>query len=216
MRKTIYILSIVAIIIGCNNPKSANDENFSKSIQAHLDSEFPSCFYVGNFPVKKRAHSFSLSHDFKKLEILEEAGLVDFEKKVVEKRSNWTGKKEEVDVTEYHLTDRGKQVYNPNAKEASKEENVGGFCIGKPQITGITNFSEPSEMMGYTVSNVKFKYQVGQIPDWAKSKILINGFSKIKQFVDSKSQNITDKAVLILTEEGWVHEKLFREQQRNG
>ncbi len=209
MKKAICIFLFFISVFGCDDPKKANHDNFTKAIQPYLESKFPSCFYHGTFPEKKETLSFSFSNKFKKLDVLVNAGLVEFKKKEVKKVRLITGGYKKVAVGEYYLTVKGKSVYQENAGETLSGKKIGGFCIGKPQITEITNFTEPNNIFGHTISNVKFKYRVDNIPDWAKSNILLSSFSLIRKYADSEKNNINDTAVLILTDKGWVHEKIF-------
>lgn len=153
----------------------------------------------------------SFSNNPKKLNVLVNTGFVEFKKTGEEEVGGmFTGGKKVVDIGSYHLTSAGKAAYTENAATTTSGDQIGGFCIGVPQITNISQFTEPQKFMGQTVSNVKYQYKVGNLPQWAKSEKLYSYFPVIKQYLDSEKENITDSAMLVLTEEGWVHEKLFK------
>ena len=76
--------------------------------------------------------------------------------------------------------------------------------------TSITNFTKPSESFGYTISRVNFNYKVVNLPGWVKTPELMGRFSILKELVSSKDSGIDDTAVVILTEKGWIHEKIYK------
>lgn len=46
------------------------------------------------------------------------------------------------------------------------------FCYGEPAVKEIVRFTEPGDMMGMTVSQVEYTYQLKNMPEWAKSKAM--------------------------------------------
>ena len=57
------------------------------------------------------------------------------------------------------------------------------------------------------ISQVNFRYKARDVADWAKSESLRANY---KNFADQAEGDIKAKAVLILTNDGWMHERLFK------
>ncbi|MBK0167378.1 hypothetical protein [Klebsiella sp. S69] len=112
-------------------------------------------------------------------------------------------------VNSYDLTEEGKKYYKPDAAKTMKGENIGGFCFGKATVTEVSNFTEPSDAMGQKISRVSFTYKVSEIPDWAKSPEIMNADRQLQKDVSSESEGVKVTNVFLLTNNGWIHERLF-------
>ncbi|MBK0711544.1 hypothetical protein GZ049_27365 [Klebsiella pneumoniae] len=88
-------------------------------------------------------------------------------------------------------------------------ENIGGFCFGKATVTEVSNFTEPSDAMGQKISRVSFSYKVTEIPEWAKTPEILSADRQIKKDVDSANNGMKVTNVFVLTNNGWIHERLF-------
>jgi hypothetical protein len=81
------------------------------------------------------------------------------------------------------------------------------FCTGKYTVVEVNNFTEPSDMMGVKLSQVNYRYKVEGADDWAKSEGMRANY---KNFSEQTQGDIQGKAAVILTNDGWMHERLFK------
>lgn len=196
----IGILSI--LLAACGSARDANKSNFSKAIQAYLDTQKGLCASV---PGEKLPFSLANQGMFgnskKMADALADAGLLSRQDTQVKAMF---GNRMEAG-TEYQITDMGKQYLVPGGANT-----VGGhdaFCSGKYEVAEVENFTEPSEMMGATISRVNFRYRVAGGAGWTRSEGLAANYRSFKEQADGE---IKGNAVLVLTNEGWLHERLFR------
>ncbi|QAX18641.1 hypothetical protein [Klebsiella pneumoniae] len=63
--------------------------------------------------------------------------------------------------------------------------------------------------MGQKISRVSFSYKVSEIPEWAKTPEILTADRQIKKDVDSAKDGMKVTNVFVLTNNGWIHEKLF-------
>ncbi|MDR1661151.1 MAG: hypothetical protein LBR95_01795 [Azoarcus sp.] len=194
----IIAASVAALAVtACGNPKDANKGNFSKAIQAYLDTKPVFC---PHFPKVLEKNGWSKNTE-REVDALVDAGLLstrDTEVKAI------FGEKM-LPATEYQVTDLGKQYL---AKEGNDSERLGRLCTGKYKLTGIDNFTEPGPVpfSSVTASQVNFRYEITDLAEWTKSEKVRSAYaSTFKEF--EKNQ---DKAMLVLTNDGWIHERLFR------
>jgi hypothetical protein len=90
-------------------------------------------------------------------------------------------------------------------------KTLGGFCIGKATVNEIGQFSEPSEMFGQRISRVNYTYEVSNFPEWAKLPEVIEAIKGLRADIGSATAPIKKLDVLVMTNNGWVHEKLFKQ-----
>ncbi|HAT1583132.1 TPA: hypothetical protein I8Y16_004009 [Raoultella ornithinolytica] len=219
--KPIIALSVIAAgalaLSGCNDPKDASESNFKAASQQYLDTVYPHCYVQMAMPVKKTRNVYEKKEDQNAsdnaLHILATKGLLD-EKEISRKhyeKSYFSGAHDAVE-TEYSLTEEGKKYFKPNISKTFGGDDIGGFCFGKAKVETITNFTEPSDAMGQKISRVNYTYTVTDIPEWAKSDDIIAASSKLKEDVASVQNPVSAKAVFVLTNKGWMHERLFNKR----
>jgi hypothetical protein len=193
--KGIALICLAFTLAACGSIKDANKSNFRKAIQAYLDAQPGLCASI-----PARELPFTLMerevNSFRKpqAEALVDAGLLS--KRDTEAKALF-GKI--VPATEYQITDAGKKV---------RVVNQNAFCSGKYSLVEVDNFTEPNNMIGMTISEVKFRYKVKNLDAWAKTESLRTAF---KNFENETQGDVQGKAILILTNNGWVHERLFKE-----
>lgn len=78
---------------------------------------------------------------------------------------------------------------------------------GEPSVKEIVRFTEPGEMMGMTVPQVDYAWQLKNMPEWAKSKPMQEAFTQLAR---DNAETLEGKAAVVLMNEGWVHEKAMR------
>ncbi len=205
--RIIATLAFVAIISGCADPKAASEENFRAAIQQYLDTKYPKCYVHTNFPA---TIDFDIGGVKEKLHALAEAGLLS-ESEGTAERKGFGNSKSTITVPSFDLTDEGKKFYNPDVSKTMGGKTIGGFCIGKATVKDVGPFTEPSDMLGQRISRVNYTYEVSDFPSWANSSDVLGAFKELKRDIDSTSNPIKRLDALILTSEGWVHEKLFKQ-----
>lgn len=196
MKKVLYSLFI--ILAACSSPNSATEENFTKTIQDYLNKEYPSCYFRNTFPTTKTAYNQDQDHDKNILQVLAEIGILS--EKEISRRGPSPISGTSISYA-YTLTDKGKEYYSP--KESA-------FCFGKAKLTLIDTFSEPAEIGGYKISHVNYSYVVTGFPSWAENKELSLLNKTLKRNLKSTIKPIDKNDVLILTNKGWVHKRLFK------
>lgn len=195
--------SLALILAACGSAKDANKSNFSTAIQAYLDTQNGLCAAVpaNELPFTLGNQGMLGQQNKQRADALADAGLLT--KQDTEVKAMFGNKMEP--ATEYQITDAGKK--HLVAKGANTLGRQVAFCTGKYAVIEVDNFTEPSDMMGVKVSQVNFSYKVEGAADWAKSEDLRAAY---KHVVDQAQGNTQGKAALILTNDGWMHERLFK------
>ncbi|MCF6245287.1 MAG: hypothetical protein L3J43_09655 [Sulfurovum sp.] len=204
-------LLALSILVGCNDAKEnestdtnakkeikidkiASAENFKKVLNQYMLKE---CVLIKTkeFPVEidRRKEVERYTSEYEVLEKLKFIKSVGINKK--------TG------YTKYIITDEGKNHYKI-INNPYKEE---GFCVATQEVGEITNFTAAKDMMGQTVSKVKFTIKTTEeafVKDINKS-ILVESMARgIFKYAKSDSKN------LILTEmKGWMLLSEFRKNR---
>ena len=211
MKQEFFLIFLLFfVIISCSNPQDPTKSNFKKAIQDYYTSK-QACFNVrADFPYQIAKSDYSYKKDSEIFNELVSIGFLTMTETEKECKAYFSTcpQKMEPAVT-YSLTDSGKAA----SKEPEKGFlSLGGtdFCYGQYKVTEVTNFTEPANFMGQNVSEVDFNYKTENISTWAEnSSILQSRFKKIARDIASSSKPIDDKAVLILTNKGWIHERLL-------
>ncbi|MCP1605858.1 hypothetical protein [Pseudomonas citronellolis] len=188
-------------LAACGSAKDANEGNFENAIQAYLDTQKGLCVEV---PTRKLPFTLENSdkpnRQNKQADALVEAGLLVKHAADVKPKS-WSKVKS---ASEYQVTDLGKKYLVTGESTGFFAE--AGFCTGKYTIVGIDNFTEPSDILGAKMSQVNFRYKVKEPADWANSESLQSAYG---EFAKKIKNDTPDKAVLVLTNEGWMHKALL-------
>lgn len=205
MNQRACIAAMAIVLAGCADPKEANEKNFKAAIQAYLDSVYPKCYFHRNFPTTVE---FDVGGTRAALKSLVKAGLV-IEKDMAAADSAAHRKAADVKLT-YDLTDEGRKYYKAGTEKTFNGNTVGGFCFGKASIKEIGQFTEPSDMFGVRISRVNYTYTVSDLPNWAKSLDESVALRELKAEASSTVEPIKRLDTVVLTNDGWVHEKLFK------
>ncbi|VAW82290.1 hypothetical protein MNBD_GAMMA14-144 [hydrothermal vent metagenome] len=183
------------VLIGCSDPKDANKENFSKAIQEYLNQEKACMGIQGRYLDTGLYNEFTDLNEFVKIGLLK--------KEALKPKSSMT---RNVDPRVlYSLTEQGKEI--SRKKEGFLGDTV-LLCYGEKVITGVTNFTPPATMGGYTISRVKYTYKVTGIDDWVKNELLMKQYKNLRGELNSANTPLEEEATLMLTNAGWVHETL--------
>jgi hypothetical protein len=201
--KVIFLGSLAFALAACGSNKDANKSNFSKAIQAYLDTQPGLCAAppAKEIPFVISSQDFSYKNSIQKADALVDAGLLS--KRDTEAKALFGDKM--LPATEYQITEAGQKARVAHAANSLAKQDA--FCAGKYSMVEVDNFTEPSNMMGMTISEVKFRYKVENPAGWAKTESLRTAF---KNFENETQGDIQGKAALVLTNNGWVHERLFK------
>ncbi|MDZ3991634.1 hypothetical protein [Pseudomonas sp. Teo4] len=208
MYRKIVPLALLATLAGCSDTENATEANFHKAAQAYLDTQYPHCFVVSSFPTKTQ--DFDVNGTNKALHALAQVGVVS-EKEIsrtqVPERL-WQPARTDIYYA-YDLTEEGRKYYKADAQRLISGKTSGGLCFGKAQVTAIEQFSEPGEEMGRTVSNVTYAYKITGLPAWATNDEVRANIRGLDQALATNETPAQEKRVMVLTNQGWVHERLF-------
>lgn len=196
------LATVAVLVVGCSDPKAANEKNFKIAIQNAIDTEYPRCYIKENFPATIPA--FGGANQKAIFKALVTAGLLS-EKDEPHEIKQYFGKSKVVIEPTFYLTEEGKKSYKADAAKDYTGKTTGGFCFGKATVKDIPQFTEPSESAGMRVSQVKFTYQVSDFPAWAKLPEMLSAIAVLKRDVESEKVPIDGEAVLKLTNNGWVN-----------
>ena len=103
----------------------------------------------------------------KRADALVEAGLLT--KRDTEVKAMFGNKMEP--ATEYQVTDTGKKFLVANGANTMAGQDA--FCSGKYTVVEVSNFTEPSDMMGVKLSQVNYRYKVEGADDWPNRKACV-------------------------------------------
>ncbi len=191
MKKITLHLSLMSLLLftGClfSDPKEANLENFSKSIDQYLKSDKQQFNCVSVDIGDKKDYTKGSK---KKNDKLEQQGIMISKIKNIEKKNLYYQSfrpKKFADTKVYMLAEKAKPFYKKSLF------NSGYVCIGTPKLKEIVNFTIPQDIGGKTLSEVKYKYIVGDYPQWVK--------------IPPKEHERND--MFVLTNKGWLHGRLF-------
>lgn len=205
MKYLIYLLAAgLYVMAGCTNPKSINEANLKAAIDEHLEQEGIGCVRVGNrmngknhFPHEVKSSIFS--HEPKMIKLSSMGFLTSRIKR------NYGYRNSRV----YDLTEKGRAYFN-------EDENA--FCYGKVRVKEIVHYTKPylnshanSPYTGYTTSMVNYTLKVENLADWAKTEEAQDAFPFLRTIVENKKP-VEDSEVLILTNNGWVHNGVLFEE----
>ena len=122
---------------------------------------------------------------------LTDAGL--FIRESVEKNRPLLGSKQ---VNKYNLSDKGHSAWTPDPNQPG----YGNFCFGHFNVTAIDN-ATPNDPANPTQYTVNYRYEVEDIPEWARTPESMRTFRKIA--ADTSIQSGT--ATLVKgTDGGWA------------
>jgi hypothetical protein len=191
-------------LAGCGSKQDANKSNFQSAIQAYLDTKKGVCVML---PAKEvpftlqKSGGMNFINEPEKAAALVNAGLLSAKDTEVKAAFG----NQMVAGIQYSLTDDGKKYLVKGA--ASNLGNWDAFCGGKYKVKEVENFTQPADMFGTKISQVNFLYEVDDAPAWAKQPALQAAYPSVQHDL---SGTPGDKAVLVATNDGWMHERLFK------
>ncbi|MNF03038.1 hypothetical protein D3C80_2022840 [compost metagenome] len=76
-------------------------------------------------------------------------------------------------------------------------------------MTGIDQYTEPGEMMGQKISRVTYAYTITDLPPWTANDGVKANLSGLDKVVASAQAPLKETRAMVLTNNGWVHERLI-------
>lgn len=195
------LAAIVLLLAGCSDPKAVSKDNFRAALQGWFDQN-PECVNIGKMPATVRADAPKKQRAG--YEVLAAAGLLTVDSRH-EERSPLMGADMSYDALIYRPTDTGSQVIRK-----STDRLFGGFdlCFARRNIPGVTTYTEPADVMGIKATQTLYRYRLEGIAPWAQAASVRAAFPRLSRALDKKEGEY--KASLILTSEGWQHERSLR------
>jgi hypothetical protein len=194
----------VFLVAGCGSKQDANKSNFQSAIQDYLDTKQGVCVMV---PAKElpftlqKTGGMNFINEPEKAAALVSAGLLTAKDTEVKAMFG----NQMVPGVQYSLTDEGKKYLVKGG--AANVGNWDAFCGGKYKVKEVENFTQPADMFGTKISQVNYTYEVDSAPAWAKQSAIEAAYPSVKHDLDGAPK---DKAVLVATNDGWMHERLFK------
>ncbi|WP_267397015.1 MULTISPECIES: hypothetical protein [unclassified Sphingomonas] len=217
----VIALSIIALA-GCSNPKEANKSNFEHAINEWIEKG-PPCLDVPNGTVTAPGQKYdalpayveaapktqpfaeeSRQRRLAPLDALVDAGLMKKTPTEIEQQNMFGGAERKVAVIAYDFTNEGKAAFSGDAGPSAMGGKRSGLCYGKPHVDEVTNFTQPADMMGMTLSQVSYKYHLADLPAWTKNPKVKAAFPDLAR---NTAESLDAKAAVVLTNDGWKHEK---------
>jgi DNA-binding PadR family transcriptional regulator len=190
-----FLIIAILLLNGCGeiDKKEVSKENFKRVLN---DYYARNCVLIarGEFPQELYAHNMFGDGPIKRMEALEKLGYLTSEKIKKENKHSEPKKR-------FILTEKGKKVY------VNKEKNQ-GICAFTRQIKSIDNYTEPSNMMGITMTRVNFTFEPIKSTDTLNE---MKNEKALADFIDEVLKKTLDRAELILTGmKGWIHQREFK------
>lgn len=223
MRVPIVIVGLGSIVLsGCSDPKKANDANFRTAINAHL-AKTPSCIDLPTSSVQPAGDNRGYAalplyyevprpgtaqdlfrRQTRQVDALVTVGLMQAKDATIPQRGMFAQDDRTIKVKAYDLTDKGRQAL---AKPEDGSQNAflsagNRLCYGTPEVVEITQFTEPADAMGMSLSRVAYTYRLKDKAAWATNPAMLEAFPVLKR---TTGDAVEDKADLVLTNKGWVH-----------
>ncbi|WP_156382112.1 MULTISPECIES: hypothetical protein [unclassified Aureimonas] len=224
MRVPIVIIGLGSIVLsGCSDSKKANEVNFQTAINAHL-AKSPSCIdlptssvqpaganrgYMAlplyyEVPQRPGAAQDLFRRQTRQVNALVAVGLMEVKDSTIPQRGMFAEDSRTIKVKAYDLTDKGRQALAKpgEGSQSTFLSSRNRLCYGTPDVVEITQFTEPADAMGVSLSRVAYTYRLKDKAAWATNPTMLEAFPVLKRTTGDK---VEDKADLVLTNKGWVH-----------
>lgn len=199
--RTMTVLAAALLVAGCGDPKDVSKGNFKTALQGWYD-ENPECVKIGDMPAKVR--SDAKPGERAAYEALTAAGLLSVESRRVE-QPRIMGTDMSYDALIFRPTDTGDKVIHK-----SDDRLLGGYdlCFARRKVLEVISYTEPADVMGLRATQTRYRYRLEDIAPWALDSAVRDALPRLASALDTPEGE--DKASLILTSEGWQHQKSLR------
>lgn len=220
----IVVAGVSAILLsGCGDPKKASEENFKTAINGYLEKN-PLCIVLPTSTVQPAGENRGYAalpiyypmpsqpgrsqelfrRQTQQADALVSAGLMEAKDATIPQRGMFADDNRDIKVKAYDLTDTGRQALAKpdDGSQSAFRSSRNRLCYGTPEVPEITQFTEPADAMGVSVSRVAYTYRLKDKADWATNAAMLEAFPALKRTTEDK---VEDKADVVLTNKGWVH-----------
>ncbi len=223
MRRAAVTCMVSLVVAGCSDPKKASKSNFKAAIDTHL-AKTPACLDLPTSSVQPAGESrgytalplyyevptrAGATQDLfkgrtRQVDALVAADLMQSRDAKIPQRGMFGEDKRMIKVLAYDLTDKGRQALaKPSKGPADAFRSARNqLCYGTPEVVEITQFTEPADALGMSVSRVAYTYRLKDKAAWATNPAMVEAFPILKR---TTGNTVEDKADVILTNKGWVH-----------
>ncbi|MEE4450542.1 hypothetical protein [Novosphingobium resinovorum] len=195
-------MAVAALLLaGCSDSKEVSKGNFKAALQGWFDKN-PECVNIGRIPATLRADTPEKQRA--SYEALAAAGLLSIESRR-EERPPIMGTDMSYDALIYRPTDTGAQMIHK-----SSDPLFGGFdlCFARRNVIEVTSYTEPADVMGIWATQTRYRYSLVDIAPWTQAAEVRAALPRLSRALE-KAEG-ADKASLVLTSEGWQHERSLR------
>jgi hypothetical protein len=177
-----------------------SNANFKRAIQSALDTN-PACLSV-SLPSEPRNTFTQEPTTDPYLDALAKVGLVD-KKPVMMKNvmQALSGGPKEYPGTRYEVSAAGRK-YAAHPKHSALMLGAETFCYGLPEVVDIVRYSEPDNMMGQTMTDVTYTYDLKDPAPWISASELQHIFPELGH-VPTRDHPQEGKMALVLMSGGW-------------
>ena len=182
------LCSLLIAGTGCNKTKP-DTSNFKTAINNYYSAK-PSCVWASSvkFPAQADASNDQQTKGF---DALTDAGLLT--RSAQEKKRFLIGSKQ---VNDYDVSDKGRSAWTPD----QSQPGYGNFCYGHREVTSIDNVTMGTNQSGANTATVTYHYDLGTVPDWAKSQEMQTAFPDVQADLSTPK---TATAKLVQTQDNW-------------
>ena len=215
MKKILLVLFSAIMLFGCSSPQDANEKNFTEALQNYYENKPMNITINFEFPAEIEKSGFKYKRNLEMLSEFEKLGFItseEFERTVGKGNlfSRAANPDNKIVWIKYSLTEKGKTVTSKLEKSFFSKGGT-QFCYGKGyNIQEVSSFTAPADSNGYKISKVTFSVKGKNIEDWVKeNSVFKTTYSHVRKNLNSLETPLPATAVLILTNNGWVHEMMM-------
>ena len=207
MRRALLTLSF-AMLIACSERTSGGSQadEFTAALNAYY-ADNPECARVADPADETGVITEIMQADIERdrrvprLEALADAGLLEVRTVDVEVETFRQSDPTTAAARQYVLTDDGRGALQPAEKASRGRRSATVFCYGHRQVAAIETATEPADALGVRTVNVRYAYELADVPGWARGARMADAFPKIASAVEGLQEG---SAELVLTDRGWV------------
>lgn len=192
-------LGLTTLLVACNSPRDASEENFTKAINDELADK---CIKVDpdgrHFLRRKDQYPVTMPTNavhVERFDALVDVGVLKSSATTTvnpSRRRTIISGSRKVPNKRYELTEEGK------AALWSPEFLI--FCAGHYEVKSIKDFTLPNDGADAKVSKVRITYEAVDVPDWARSQPVLEFYPELKKKLIGEREA---RVRLHLTNNGW-------------